>query len=146
MKYIFLLTLLSVTMVGKSQFHVKVTCNPNNEGKINPAWLNNFVVEYTVDNWVHAILINDRLIGQGFRDDGSAFYLAFWEPESFQTIDEAAQYAKTFKTRSIVGRYEALAYADYLRLDKKYKDENRKHPINTPPKTRDAQCQEKSIY
>jgi hypothetical protein len=74
MKYFLFALLLFACSSLVAQFHVKVTCNPDHEGIVNPAWRNNYIVEWTSDNWVHSFIIQDQLTWQGYRDDGSDYY------------------------------------------------------------------------
>lgn len=147
MRQTFIALFLLAATAGQGQFHVKVTCNPGNNGIVNPKWLNNYVVAYTLDNWKHWELIRDQLTWQGFRDDGTDFYTSSYEAPSFQTIEEAADYAEQFTSAIFIGRYEATAYAKHLRLSEKWRLENIRHPIRSSTKEPpNGQCAEKMIH
>lgn len=145
MKPLFIVILFFSGLVSNAQFHVKVICNPDNNGQVNPKWLNNYVIEYTSDNWRHFQIIKDQFTYGGYRDDGTDFFISQYENSTFQTMNEAVRYAKYFVSLEFIGRYEAYAYSRHLKLSEQFRIENIRHPIHGG-QNKNAQCEEKIIH
>jgi myosin-crossreactive antigen len=118
MKLLTILLLISLTT--QAQFHLKVTCNPDHNGRVNPQWFNNYVISYTNDNWQHSFLINQQATYSGFDDNGETYYVSYWQPATFQTQGDAYQVAKKLTSRLAVGKFLSSEYQRHLHLYQKY--------------------------
>lgn len=128
----------------RGQFHVKVACNPDNGGKVDPTWETNYTVFYTLDNWKHSLRISDIEGSYILGDDTKTPMDFYFVPFTFKTMDQAVAYAKQFYSAEFVGIYEAKEYELFLsRMDDLKK---RKATPKAVVKTSETECQQKVIY
>lgn len=120
MKLILLILLLGSAVTAQSQFHLKITCNPDHNGQINPMWANNYVITYTNDNWKHSHLLNWQVTYQGFDNDGIIFYTSYWQPCTFQGQQYAFEVAHKLTSQYAVGNFLTSEYQKHLNLKAKY--------------------------
>jgi hypothetical protein len=127
MKYIATTLILFVCFSGYSQFHVRVECNPDNDGKTNPEWVNNYVIAYTLNNWETKFMILSQITYSGFDDMGSKFYESFYEKLTFQKLEDAVSIARNyFHDAEDVGEFESINYKNHIELSVKYAEESKK--------------------
>jgi hypothetical protein len=142
MKYAIIISLVFLYSTAYSQFHVRVECNPDNEGKVNPAaWLNNYVIAYTLNDWQTEFLVFSQATYNGFDDNGNVFHDSYYEKMTFQKMDEAISIAKNyFHDEEDVGEFESLQYKNHLELQVKYEEHNKKLCFGCNDK-RSVQCE-----
>lgn len=146
MKGMIYATLMLLAISAQAQFHVRVTCNPDNDGQTNTRWLNNYVVEYTGDNWQHSNIIQGQLTYSGFRDDGTTFYVSYYQKSAFQKLSEAVAYAKHFTSIEYIHEYDSLMLQRHQQLSASYALQNKKHPIGTKKPADNSTCKQVAVY
>ena len=104
MKKILLIVICFVSVAASAQFHLKITCNPDHGGQVNPKWANNYVITFTNDNWRHSHLLYWQRTYEGFDNNGITFYTSYWQACSFQTQEDAFQIANDLKSQYAVGK------------------------------------------
>lgn len=120
MKFILMAFIFFNTLNAHAQFHLKITCNPDNGGLTNPEWLNNYVIMYTTDDWKHSHLLYWQATYQGYDNNGVTFYKSYWESCSFAGQKEAFEIAHNLTTEYSVGKWSSLEYQKHLQLKEKY--------------------------
>lgn len=118
--------LLMIPIVSLSQFHVRVEPNPANNGEVNPAWMNNYIITFTLDEWTTSAPIKSQLTYYSHDDNGRVYYISYYDILTFQNKEDAIRLAKDLKSAIIVSRYLRNNLLEHQRLREKFEYEKRK--------------------
>ncbi len=122
---------------GMSQYHIRVECNPDNNGIVNSEWLNNYVISYTTDNWKTDKLLKGEMTWEAI--DNPYIKESTYEKVYFRDRDVAILYAQMFSSIEKVERHEADDYKKHLLLVKQFALLRAKEPTPGKPK-KDTNC------
>lgn len=145
MKKYLIVSLILCSTFCNGQFHVRVVANPSNDGLVNPAWLNNYIVVFTNNDWKTSDPIKCQETWSGFDDNSVTFDTSEYDVPSFQKQPEAISFAKQFKNIDIVRKYLYEQYVKNLKLDKEFKAQNKKLCFGCK-KVSDKKVPAKEIY
>jgi len=118
--------------IASAQYHVKVIPNPVHKDQVSDAWVNNYVVLYTNDNWLHSDVIKYQATYVGYDHKNTPYYSSYYEVKSFRRFPDAVSFAKQFRTYGYLLRYEKQEYKNHCELKAKWDKENKNRIFSRP--------------
>lgn len=148
MKKSLLICLIALSMGARAQgqYHVRVVCNPDNGGHVSPEWVNNYIINYTWDNWKHSAPICAQQTYEGTDDNGIKYYTSYYQKVVYRDANDAAVIAGYFAILKAVNYFQAKEKKKHQNLSRRFDAATKKLCFGCKPAKHIKCCKAINIY